>query len=105
MCAHDLVRFATYRLLNQGQDTRNAAPLRMGVRPRFAAFHLSLFTFHSSPEQELVPTVTLGYWLFARSAQRYPRHAIRSDCFEKQHSLQNFSNQTETESYHLDTER
>ena len=34
-----------------------------------------------------------------------PRHALRSDCFEKQHSLQNFSNQTETESYRLDTER
>jgi hypothetical protein len=44
VCTHDLVRFVTDRLLNRGLDTRNAAPLRMGVRPRFAAFHFSRFT-------------------------------------------------------------
>src|SRR5260370_27114472 len=50
VCTHDLVRLVTDRLLNRGQDTRNAAPLRMGVRPRFVTFHFSPFTFHALGE-------------------------------------------------------
>jgi hypothetical protein len=49
VCTHDLVRHVTDRFLNRGQDTRNAAPLRMGVLLRLATFHLSPFTAKIMP--------------------------------------------------------
>ena len=45
---HVLVRSAKDRLLERSRNARNAAPFRLGARRRFAAFHLSLFTYHLS---------------------------------------------------------